>query len=190
LYIEHVQTGHEELLEHSKTHPYGAVERTVLLQLAEHANDEGGCFPGYTLLHEETYLSKGAISEAIGNLVELGLISIVEKGRRRSTTYLLNINPNPQAPVTALLKRPKPIEKPKPFNIEEEDEDDFDYYDNFPHEPVAHARVQPPRASVPTSVPPQARVPDTHVCRDCGDSFLGGFAYGQHRLSAHPVLRS
>jgi DNA-binding MarR family transcriptional regulator len=90
-----VLTAEEELVEHSKTHPFGHVEKAVLLALADHANDDGICWPGYTLLSAETYLSRASVSTAIANLSEMNLITITEKSKRRSTVYKLNIETDP-----------------------------------------------------------------------------------------------
>src|ERR1019366_6336950 len=67
----------------------------VLLALADHANDDGICWPGYTLLSGETYLSRASVSTAITNLSEMKLITIMEKSARRSTTYKLNLETDP-----------------------------------------------------------------------------------------------
>jgi hypothetical protein len=90
-----VLTAEEELLEHNETHPFGHIEKAVLLALADHANDDGICWPGYTLLSAETYLSRASVSTAITNLSEMKLITITEKSKRRSTTYKLNLETAP-----------------------------------------------------------------------------------------------
>lgn len=89
--VDKVLSAEDELLEHSKTHPFGHVEKAVLLALADHANEDGICWPGYTLLSAETYLSKSSVSTAITNLSEMNLITITEKSKRRSTAYKLNL---------------------------------------------------------------------------------------------------
>jgi hypothetical protein len=86
-----VLTAEEELLAHSKTHPFGHVEKAVLLALADHANENGICWPGYTLLCAETYLSRTSVSTAITNLSEMNIITITEKSKRHSTAYKLNL---------------------------------------------------------------------------------------------------
>lgn len=90
-----VLTAEEELLEHNRTHKFGHVEKAVLLALADHANEDGICWPGYTLLSAETYLSRASVSAAITTLSEMKLITIIEKSKRRSTTYKLNLETGP-----------------------------------------------------------------------------------------------
>jgi DNA-binding MarR family transcriptional regulator len=92
---ERVLTAEGELLEHTKTHPFGHAEKAVLLALANHANEDGICWPGYTLLCAETYLSRGSVSAAIANLSKMNLITIMEQSKRRSTTYKLNLETDP-----------------------------------------------------------------------------------------------
>lgn len=84
----------KEFKEHRGTHPFGHVEKAVLLALADHANSDGVCWPGYTLLCEETFLSRASVSKAINNLCEIGFITI-DKSQRSSTTYQLNIETDP-----------------------------------------------------------------------------------------------
>lgn len=90
-----VLTDEEELLDHNKTHKFSHVEKAVLLALADHANDDGICWPGYTLLCAETYLSRGSVSTAITNLSEMNLITITDKSKRHAATYKLNLETNP-----------------------------------------------------------------------------------------------
>jgi hypothetical protein len=90
-----VLTAEEELMEHNETHPFGHVEKAILLALADHANENGICWPGYTLLSAETYLSPASISTAIANLSEMTLITITEKSKRSSTVYKLNLETDP-----------------------------------------------------------------------------------------------
>jgi hypothetical protein len=90
-----VLTAEEELVEHNETHPFGHAEKAVLLALADHANENGICWPGYTLLCAETYLSRSSISTAITNLSEMNIITITEKSKRRSTSYKLNLETDP-----------------------------------------------------------------------------------------------
>jgi len=69
---------------------FTANEKLVLLVLAERADGTGYCFPGYTQLKEDSGLSRGRISEAINNIRELKLMTIL-KGRNRCFKYQLDI---------------------------------------------------------------------------------------------------
>jgi hypothetical protein len=81
----------EQFQQHRRTHPpFGHVEKAVLLALANHANDEGVCWPGYTLLSKETFLSRASVSKGINNLCEIGIVTR-ERSQRYSTVYRLNI---------------------------------------------------------------------------------------------------
>lgn len=65
------------------------IEKIVLNALAQRADAQGKCFPGFTCLHSDTGISKGRISLAIENLKELSLIEI-EVGHRGAFRYALN----------------------------------------------------------------------------------------------------
>lgn len=71
--------------------PFGHVEKAILGALAERADDEGECWPGYTVLCADTYLSQGAVSRGIANLAALGLIT-TDKAIRSTCTYYLQLD--------------------------------------------------------------------------------------------------
>ena len=82
----------KNLKEHFESaHKFGHVEKAVLLSLAEHANDKTGLvWAGYTLLSDETLLSRGSVSNAVNRLLALRIISAVDNPRVRSGTYKMN----------------------------------------------------------------------------------------------------
>ena len=64
------------------------IEKHTLNALAQRADEEGKCFPGFTCLCSDTGLSRSRISLAINNLKELGLLEI-EIGFRGAYRYAL-----------------------------------------------------------------------------------------------------
>lgn len=75
-------------------------QKLVLLSLAEHANDSGGCWPSTARLRELTGLSERAIRNAVRELEKLGLL-ICRQGRgKTSSHYSLHLSEGQQMPVT------------------------------------------------------------------------------------------
>lgn len=66
--------------------------KLVAIVLAEHADDDGICWPGYRLMAREASLTQMTVSRAVKRLRDLG-IAVVEKGRHHGTsTYHLSTN--------------------------------------------------------------------------------------------------
>ena len=70
----------------------------VLLRLADHANDQGSCWPGKDRLADKCRCSKRKVDEVILELVRLDLLSIEERsngGRSLTHRYQLNVGQQP-----------------------------------------------------------------------------------------------
>lgn len=67
--------------------------RLVVLCLAEHANDNGVCWPSISTIARETKVSDRQVTRAIQELVNLKEVAIIEKGdgRGKSTIYTITL---------------------------------------------------------------------------------------------------
>lgn len=61
--------------------------KVTLLALADHANDDGDCWPGYTRLEKKTGLSRQGIADVIKALKFNGLIFVAEEKSKSGTNY-------------------------------------------------------------------------------------------------------
>lgn len=70
--------------------------KLVLLALADYADDDGVCWPGFDALSEKTSMSRSSVVESIKALEQAGLIVIEKRadarGYRASNRYQLNIS--------------------------------------------------------------------------------------------------
>ena len=64
--------------------------RCILLALAEHADEEGRCWPSLTRLAELTEVDRRTVTRGLAELEDRSLI-VRERNRQRSTTYTLAI---------------------------------------------------------------------------------------------------
>lgn len=77
----------------------GPTERLVMLSLADHAGDDGRCYPSISRLCQRTGLSERAVQTNIRKLVEQGFIHIVQGGGKGgSNLYFLSSTPAADAP--------------------------------------------------------------------------------------------
>lgn len=66
--------------------------KLVLLAIADHANDDGEAYPGYTRLETKTALSRQGLSDTLDALKYNGLLVVDEKpSRLRTNNYTINI---------------------------------------------------------------------------------------------------
>ena len=77
--------------------PISMPTKSVLVCLANYANDAGRCWPSYATISEWSCIrSKATISKAITQLKEYGLITVAgqadSKGRKSSNLYIFNID--------------------------------------------------------------------------------------------------
>lgn len=76
-----------------------SAEKMVLLALADHANDEGMCYPSVGRLSARTALNERTVQRVIRRLCEVGLISIADgAGRSGSNVYWLHLTPGTTPP--------------------------------------------------------------------------------------------
>jgi hypothetical protein len=106
--------------------PLNSTETLVLIALADAANDEGFCFPGYENLIEKTKLARATLAKTIAILERAGLFKKTTRAvigfGRKSNTYQLLFNegwfevikqPPPKSPRLELIEsiRSELIEK-------------------------------------------------------------------------------
>jgi hypothetical protein len=79
----------------------GPTERLIMLALADHADDEGRCYPSIERLRQRTGLSERAVQTNIRNLVAQGYVRIVVGGGKgNANLYFVSANPAGDAPRT------------------------------------------------------------------------------------------
>lgn len=71
-----------------------ASERLVMLSLADHADDEGVCYPSIARLCKRTSIKERAVQSAIKRLCERGFLTI-QRGAGRNGTNLFIVNATP-----------------------------------------------------------------------------------------------
>ena len=73
-----------------------ASDKLVLLALADHANDDGECYPSLRKIEAKTGLSKQGLINAIKRLMDLGLIQKEHRNRndggQTSNLYTLTLD--------------------------------------------------------------------------------------------------
>lgn len=77
----------------------GPTDRLVMLSLADHAGEDGTCYPSIARLCQRTGLSERAVQQSIKRLRDDGnLVAKVGGGRGNSTLYTITINPALETP--------------------------------------------------------------------------------------------
>lgn len=77
----------------------GPTDRLVMLALADHAGDNGTCYPSIARLCQRTGLGERAVQSAIRRLKDCGHLSArMGGGRGNATLYTLHINPAAETP--------------------------------------------------------------------------------------------
>ena len=112
-----------------------APEKTVLLHLADHADNVGECFPSVAFLSKKTGIAESSVRKYLRRLEERELIFTTERtatnGRRSSSLYRLAL-PDLQGPVRLLAMEPTHREPVGTPSLPTES-------DGVPHrEPVGH----------------------------------------------------
>ncbi|MGA0540713.1 helix-turn-helix domain-containing protein [Neotabrizicola sp. VNH66] len=80
----------------------GPTERLIMLALADHADDEGRCYPSIQRLSQRTGLSERAVQINTRKLVEQGYIRVVAGGGKgNANLYFVSANPACGAPFEA-----------------------------------------------------------------------------------------
>ena len=79
-------------------------ERLVLLALADHANDDGECWPGISAVCCKTGMVRRCVQRHIHKLQELGLLQAIPRtrkdGSQTSNTYLITLEKGEQPILT------------------------------------------------------------------------------------------
>lgn len=74
-------------------------ERLVMLSLADHANDDGLCYPSIARLCQRTGMKERGVQTVIKRLVEKGRITVTRgAGKRGSNLFTIRSTPAPDAP--------------------------------------------------------------------------------------------
>lgn len=102
-------------------------ERLVMLALADHADDEGKCYPSIDRLKDRTGLSERAVQMNVRKLVDEGYLRVqIGGGKGNANLYFVSPNPAyaaprtkctpaPDAPQTPHMLRPNPApDAPEP----------------------------------------------------------------------------
>jgi hypothetical protein len=80
-------------------------ERLVLLSLADHADDEGHCYPSIARLCRRTGMKERGVQNVIRRLEEKGCLTIApNKGKRGTNLY--TVTPAPDAPPHSMHPAP------------------------------------------------------------------------------------
>jgi len=77
----------------------GPTDRLVLLALADHAGEDGTCYPSIARLCQRTGLGERAVQTALKRLKSDGQLRVrMGGGRGNSTLYMITINPAAETP--------------------------------------------------------------------------------------------
>lgn len=77
----------------------GPTERLIMLALADHADDDGRCYPSMARLSQRTGLSERAIQTNVKNLTDAGYLKVITGGgKSHSNLYFVSANPAADAP--------------------------------------------------------------------------------------------
>ena len=91
----------------------GPTERLVMLALADHADEEGKCYPSMQRLCERTGLSERAVQMNVKRLVEAGYLRVsVGGGKGNANLYFVSPNPASDAPRTKCTPAPDAPQTP------------------------------------------------------------------------------
>ncbi|ARO14421.1 hypothetical protein BVG79_01075 [Ketogulonicigenium robustum] len=99
-----------------------ASECLVLIALADHADDEGRCYPSIARLCKRTKMSDRGVQKVIARLIEKGFVTVVQNaGRAGSNLYIINPDagktPEPCSPPNDVHPEPRsPPPEPRSEN--------------------------------------------------------------------------
>lgn len=102
----------------------GATERLIMLALADHADDEGRCYPSISRLCQRTGLGERAVQTNIRKLQSQGYVEIIPgAGRQGSNLYFVRPTPAPDAPKPSvtIIEPSVPLVVPQPEKPKEPD---------------------------------------------------------------------
>lgn len=76
-----------------------AAERLVMLSLADHADDEGTCYPSIARLCLRTSMSDRGVQKVMARLIERGFLAVeMNAGKRGANLYRLTATPERSSP--------------------------------------------------------------------------------------------
>lgn len=94
----------------------GPTERLVMLALADHADDEGKCYPSILRIQERTGLSERAVQTNVRKLVDLGYL-LVQVGGGKGNANLYFVTPNPAADAPRTKRTPAAYAPQTPHQV-------------------------------------------------------------------------
>lgn len=77
-----------------------STQKSVLISLADNANDEGVCWPSIARICERTCLSERAVQNSIKALTKMGILIINSRKGRSTVFQIIPLTPAPDAPHT------------------------------------------------------------------------------------------
>lgn len=128
---------------------YTGAKRAVLLEFADHANDDGICWPGNARIMYNTGLSKSAVKKAISELREKGVLVVMEYhegGRGRIPIYRVRPEKGPRKTPFEEWKKDVFGEEERGQNLPERGQSVSERGQNLEHEPSGN-RQEPSNAS-------------------------------------------
>lgn len=91
----------------------GPTERLIMLALADHADDDGRCYPSVLRLCDRTGLSERAVQNNIRKLADQGYLRVlVGGGKGNANLYFVSPNPASDAPRTKCTPAPDAPQTP------------------------------------------------------------------------------
>lgn len=92
-------------------------ETLVMLSLADHANDDGICYPSISRLCERTRMTDRGIQAVIKRLIERGFLTVqMNAGRSGSNLYTLHTTPEPCSPRSTFTPEAGSPQPPNPVH--------------------------------------------------------------------------
>lgn len=86
-----------------------ATQKLVLLCLADHANDQGVCWPSMERVAARSDVTDRSARRLIRQLEEMGHVSVTEPGGGRGKTPVYHVHPNPDACVRVSEENPDTV---------------------------------------------------------------------------------
>lgn len=87
----------------------GPTERLIMLVLADHADEDGKCYPSVARIRDRTGLSERAVQSNIKKLIDQGYLTVsFGGGKGNSNLYFVSANPAADAPKIVKEAQPNP----------------------------------------------------------------------------------
>ncbi len=95
-----------------------ASERLVMLSLADHADDDGVCYPSIARLCKRTSMSDRGVQKVLSRLQERGFLRVeIGAGRSGSNRYFVTATPEPGSPLNPVHPRTTFTTPPNPVRL-------------------------------------------------------------------------